>query len=582
MIEQGINTLRTPNTASITPQCFDQYHSLPSDKYLKTLLISNWKSFRIVILIEMAEQGASTSNQHLTTEEQWALKRLALKQAKQKAQVEERQARKNMKEQEKMVFRVHPRKDFIAKYFLRERTDHMVENGLWYKYNVPEDHSNPEVTLQLWKKEEETGEMVLLGDVGDVYSLVLDLPSCSMNINVIVESREVRMREDLGLYYSVFEFGFQDKAYTIFAQAWFNYLLYVEEDHKVELDTRIMFQACGNKIWLGEMSYTQFKTGSRSDFAMLLQSMEPGEVYPRPSVEEAMLATADEPTTSGYEVLRMDGHHRDFRTKMKRERMAKRKPSPLPNVSPYDTTLHRGPPAPKKTRSNTAPNYTLPRAAQQLILDCINPWSEEMIETRLLNRACRSLLHEDAWSIRRSSRDASPATLKSWSGSGWTTGNSTPVSTPDHPSTLSDAEFPPTDDSLNNALVATPDQTLVSLKSSISEIEILAVSLEVFEDAIEDVLELSVVEVDAEGNPLEGPEEDVNNHTGELSISFTDSVDVFLAKQRNESQIVTVSSEDSVVSSPMTEFGSFTPESSLLEDDGDDEDIKLLNTFMAR
>lgn len=542
----------------------------------------------------MADNQASTSTQPLKAscdlENEWALKRLALKQAKEKAKVAERQFIRKMKEQERILFRVHPRKDFIARYFLKERTPYMVENGLWYKYDVPEDQHNPEVTLQMWKKDPETGDLEMVGIAGDLYTLELDFPcGVSMTINIIVESREVRLRDDIGLYFSVYDVGHEDKAYTVFAQGWYNYLLYVEEDQKVELDTRLFFQACGNKYWTGEMSFLQFKTGSRSDFVQLLQSMEPGNNYPRPSVDEAMLATMDEPTTSGYEVLRMDGLRRDLRTKMKRDTTVKRKNGPWPRLTPYDLMSQRGPPTPKKARGNNAPNYTLPRAAQQLILDCINPWSEEAIESRQLSRACRSLHHDDAWSGRVRPRPASPATLKSWSGSGWeSSDNATPASTPEHPSSFTEAEltFMTTssayvdDLSLNQAVITTPDQTVVSLRSTLSEIELLTVSLEEVVDDQDELGDQSVVLIEDDDDPQGG--ENANATGSDLSISFADSVDVFLAKHRNESQIITVSSEDSVVSSPMTEFGPFSPEPSPRSEDAEEEEYQLLNLFMER
>ena len=534
-------------------------------------------------------------NMDPTMEAEWATKRMALKVAKRKAQVEERQAVRQMKEQEKILFRVNPRKEDIATYFLKERSEFMIENGLWYKYHVPTEYHNPEVTLELYKRDEESGDMNLLGVVGDLYSLSLDLYcGTTLEVNVIVESREVRLRDDLALFYSCFDMGLNDKAYTIHAQTWFNYLLYCEENQKVELDTRLLFSACGNREWIQDMAYPRFTRGSRNDYIQLLQSMEPGKVYPRPSVDEALLDTDNDPLCSNltHEILRMDGLNlppTEFKTKMKRERIAKRKPSPQPSLLPYSIPqgglLARGPPAPKKNRSNNAPNYTLPRAAQQLILDCVNPWNEEMIQSKLLNKACRSLLHEKAWTMRRSPRPDSPATLKSWSGSGWETEDSNP-GTPDV-SAQSDVETDVKETStvsyyiddlaLNQVVVASPDPPLINLGSPMAEVQILSVSIEEIVDVSPDVSDLETEDGGSADEEELDNGEDVDAPDDE-SISFEDSIDLFLAKQRSESEIVTVSSsdsnpsEDSVNSSPMTEFGPFSPDPSLYEEDSDEDE----------
>ena len=134
--------------------------------------------------------------------------------------------------------------------------------------------------------------------------------------------------------------------------------------------------------------------------------------------------------------------------------------------------------------------------------------------------------------------------------------------------------------SLNQAVIKTPDQTVVSLRSTLSEIELLTVSVDIAEDVEGNPADQSVVLIEDDDDPQ--GEDPANETDHDLSISFADSVDMFLAKHRNESQIITVSSEDSVVSSPMTEFGPFSPEPSPRSEDIEDEEYQLLNLFMER
>ena len=58
-----------------------------------------------------------------------------------------------------------------------------------------------------------------------------------------------------------------------------------------------------------------------------------------------------------------------------------------------------------------------------------------------------------------------------------------------------------------------------------------------------------------------------------MFITFSDSVDLFLAKQRNESQTVTIgSSEDQSASFPVAERKPFSPEPSLHEEEHEDNE----------
>ena len=119
--------------------------------------------------------GMSRAERSIEKAQQLRWKR-AYNAARLKVESEERRLDDLVKMDEEKIFKLIPEKEFVAKYFLEERTDQMRKEGLRYKFNIPETDVDPEVTLQLWKRDEDTKEENLVGEAGDLYTVDLMSP----------------------------------------------------------------------------------------------------------------------------------------------------------------------------------------------------------------------------------------------------------------------------------------------------------------------------------------------------------------------------------------------------------------------
>ena len=240
-------------------------------------------------------------------DEELQVRHKALKAARKKAKADA----KEQKEEDRMLQRedwkmmkVYPAKCYVAPYPLKERSGGMICRDQWYRYGIPEDRDDMEVTLQLWRKP--SGRPSSFdGVVGDLYSLFLEIPNGSgMELHIIVKSAEARLNPSLLLQFSVFDMGNGDKAYSVEYEAWQNYLLFREESNKEDLDSRLLYHAVCNRWEVGAMPLNIFTKLATSDIIIMMQGMTPGGDYPRPTVAESQLATIPPPPEPTPEMLR--------------------------------------------------------------------------------------------------------------------------------------------------------------------------------------------------------------------------------------------------------------------------------------
>ena len=108
-------------------------------------------------------------------EEALQVRAKALKTARMKAKVMAKKKKdldRRVQVEEYQLMRVNPPKCYVATYFLQERSGGMICRQEWYKFHIPEDRDDPEVTLQLWTKPSGR-EPTFCGEAGDLYSLEL-------------------------------------------------------------------------------------------------------------------------------------------------------------------------------------------------------------------------------------------------------------------------------------------------------------------------------------------------------------------------------------------------------------------------
>lgn len=580
---------------------------------------------------QVGAQRRSRAQRQLDRDE-WRLRQIAFQAAKLKAEVEEKTVTVNIKKDELDFYRVYPDKRFIAPYWLTEKTFEMAAKGLKYKYRIPEDSQDPEVPLLLFQRDLNTGEEVKLGEAGDLYCLTLHTyEGTVMEIHIIVESRTSVESRESWLYYSCFDIGHGEKAYTIPSRAWQNYLLYREDKEGVreELDTRLLFLAVGNREYIGGCTLENFKKVSSYQLKQMILDMRPGGTYIRPTTEEAELDTMEGDTV---ELLRMSpvyGKQLDkdasffdapyfhvrrravprlFQTHQRRSAIDDQMLEEMERTSSRSSTTsstrsfrssrsssrRRNRSRSEKFAGNQDPTVkSLPPGVQKLILDCLNPMSEDNVNSRNLGRE----IVEAALNSPRAQGNI-PKSWKLFSGF------TTPENEEADPQTPPGAEISVMEQAIDDILDAhnqseleamggiqvyvddlnkarncdTEDPSLSTTNCSlISGLEILKVTLEEEEsqdqrsakgfeeiDISQNNEILDAITNDPDGDVEEpsgagalsstqvipsGAEDDFGVEAEDLPFLFNDSIDLWLAKQVNESQIVTVETDDSALMS---------------------------------
>ena len=530
-------------------------------------------------------------------DEELQVRSKALRAAKRKANVEARAAReedRRLRQEEYKLLRVYPAKSFVAKYFLKERSGGMICRDEWYRYHVPEEEDDHEVTLQLWRKPSK-GTPALVGEVGDLYSLSLELPmEITMDLNILVESAEAKKDHQLRIQFSVMDLGHCDKAYSVSLEAWQNYLIFRDETNKMEMDCRLLYHAICNRWEVGDLTLEAFSKLRSSDIFIMMQRMEVGGDYPRPSVAEASLATeppAPEPTP---EMLRTQ-EEEDAELQLQvsnnldlviRRRFGRR-PSFAEIVEYEDMVAKNLGYSPRKLKRKRLNPYPRREAFR------LHPDVERQKNIRL-NKFLENVIDpEKKFSpddpkveLKVSDLDdpvgtmkfvdsklppPSPSTLKSWSGSGWETNDDEgdkAESTDDDDDIMvikpldalgriiqEDAPPPSPGVGARPKLKLKPE---VDWETSIKAAEEARKAMETNSDGslnetvLSLVSSLSGIEVldrssELESNPREATtsSDDARNRDDDSNSTFNDSVEVFLAKKTREEDIVTLSTGSS-------------------------------------
>ena len=555
---------------------------------------------------ETAKIASKIHPEMRSQDEELQVRRKALKAARMKAKVdarEEKEADRRLKMEEYKMMRVYPTK--FPPFFLRERSGGMICRDEFYRWDVPEERENPEITLQLWYKPNRSTPFCL-GEVGDLYCLELDLPNGStMELSILVKSSEAELRDNPGLrlQFSVLDMGHCEKAYSVEKEAWQNYLLFRDENNKEDLDCRLLYHAICNRWEMGEVALNDFAQQSRSDLVMMMQRMEPGGDYPRPTVEESHLATEPKEPEPTPEMLRANeeedaalenqvsinldlvirkkfGRRPSFKETLEHEEMvAKNLGSPRKRalkrkrLAPYprreSSRFHPNVERQMNLRLNTYLMNVLDSDKKETPKDtkddCKEGGSSSTTGAAKSPEKGKKIPIPEA----KSTPPNSPATLKSWSSSGWINENEEDRSDPesddevkilpldadgrfaqDQPEPAKQERDEPTKPEKDwltsykaaqdvNLVLAESreeqhDETVLSLMSSMSGIDVLDRSSEL-ESLVRD-------------SPIYSSDE--RNTGAESELSFNDSVEVFLAKHREESILTVSTSESSGDNSP--------------------------------
>ena len=317
--------------------------------------------------------------------------------ARLKAESEERRLDRILEEDDERYFRLIPDRDFIASYFLEERSDWMRNAGLRYRYGIPMDDSDPEITLQVWKRDPDSGEQQLEAIAGDLYTVALMTPcgTATINIHLIVESSESRRYCNSWLQLSVYDIGHSEKAWAIPGEAWYTYLMWREDspNRRKELDTRLLFIAVGDYGQIGDYCKMEhFRTFSVDDIIVLMQNMSVGKVYSRPTSEDALLSMEQ---GGAVELLRSDPDFLDMMNDSVGGILTDRfREMTIANASGEGAGEKIKPPKAKQPRAETLEeDLTLEtsKAIMDLLTRCVQPGPEEGFTSGEWRRSIREI-----------------------------------------------------------------------------------------------------------------------------------------------------------------------------------------------
>ena len=160
---------------------------------------------------------------------------------------------------------------------------YMSTMGLYYEYRK----SYEDVTLELMQLLP-TGYVNHYASVGVVYSADFFWTRHDMmRVNVIA----VRQYTDYAVeHYQVFDMGKSIVALTVPMRAWHNWRTWCRPDVKgIHPDHRILFMLLGDRSQIGNKTLEQFSKLSIYKLRTILAKFEPGRMLNRPSIEEAGL-----------------------------------------------------------------------------------------------------------------------------------------------------------------------------------------------------------------------------------------------------------------------------------------------------
>ena len=269
-------------------------------------------------------------------------------------------------------FKVMPDLDVVSTYPLKERTDLMKENKWWYRYKLPVEEGETEVILQLWEDATWNDRKVVM-EVGDLYRLNLEIPSGGeMKLYVLVESAESRRAEESKLFFSVYDVGDAEQAYTIPSEGFETYIMYREDNWRTrkECDARMLYMALGDQDQLNDISLDDFRELSMASIKTLKENMVPGNIYRRPTSVQALLKTRDPSWDGGVEeLLRMESEDSiKMNLDMKFESLTLTESS---EVKPVSSTANQGGARSKKRsrRRRRGPRSKHPRFTPSSLLE---------------------------------------------------------------------------------------------------------------------------------------------------------------------------------------------------------------------
>ena len=155
--------------------------------------------------------------------------------------------------------------------------------------------SQQDLTLEL-REENEDGEVAIRTKVGEAYSVDFQWDEYeTLRLHLIA----VRPNHDRVVkHYDVFDMGSAGNAYAIPMRAWDNWRQYAHDKPEgVPVDKRLVYMAIGDRAQIGNMTLEQFAELTCDQVEALQDARKPGMMLIRPSIEDAWLDESPKKTT---------------------------------------------------------------------------------------------------------------------------------------------------------------------------------------------------------------------------------------------------------------------------------------------
>ena len=181
-------------------------------------------------------------------------------------------------------------REFAPIGYLKQTGEHHYLKLMDYCYTYGKAKGGDEVILYLACKNTKTnGKMERIKSVGEVFSIDLEWSAKDViRIHLIAIEPCGTM---VTSHYEVYDVGVAGVAFSIPKEAWENWRMWINAWEGIPIDKRMLYLALGDRDRIANLTLEEFAKLDFTVIKQLLSNREPGQRMVRPTMEEAGLAT---------------------------------------------------------------------------------------------------------------------------------------------------------------------------------------------------------------------------------------------------------------------------------------------------
>ena len=181
-------------------------------------------------------------------------------------------------------------REFAPVGYLKQTGEHHYLQLMDYCYTYGKAKGGDEMILFLARKNtESSGKMERIKSVGEVFSVDLEWSEKDIiRIHLVAIEPCSSM---VTSHYEVYDVGCAGVAFSVPKEAWENWRMWINAWEGIPIDKRMLYLALGDRDRIGNLSLEEFAKLDVTVIKQLLRNREAGQRMVRPSMEEAGLST---------------------------------------------------------------------------------------------------------------------------------------------------------------------------------------------------------------------------------------------------------------------------------------------------